>query len=105
MALTIESATIGYNRSEVQTAINNLNTKCIDETIQKMKDSEQSLFDAVDAIWAGKSAESFKKNIHTDRETISKGLQDTKDVITGQFNQILASVDDSDQNLVKERGE
>ena len=57
MALNIEGATIGFDANNVQTALNNLNTKCIGDAIRKMNDSMSELREYVDSAWVGASAE------------------------------------------------
>lgn len=104
MALNISGADIGYDQNEVQTAINNLNTVCIADTIELMTSGMADLRTAVDAVWIGQSAESFKNNMETDKTNIINGLNDSETVISAQFADIISTWDDVDQNIVTERG-
>ena len=105
MALNIENATIGFDSNNVETALNNLNTKCIQDTINKMNNSMQSLRDYVDSAWVGASADQFKKNMESDKEKISLALGDTYDVLKSEMYQIVNEMAAVDQELVKGRAE
>ncbi len=105
MALNIEGATIGFDANNVETALSNLNTKCIQDTINKMNSSMAALRDAVDAGWQGQSAETFKNNMEKDKETISKALNDTYEVLKSEMYQIVNEMAAADAELVKERAE
>ena len=104
MALTIEGATVGYDSGEVQTAINNLHTKCIADTKNLMTKEMSTLRTAVDNAWVGQSAESFKNNLQADLTTISNALDETFNVLQSELFEIVNKMDEMDQNLVKERG-
>ena len=103
MALNIENATIGFDANNVQTALNNLNTKCIQDTIVKMNNSMQSLRDYVDSAWVGVSAEQFKTNMESDKEKISQSLRDTYDILKSEMYQIINEMAAADEELVKGR--
>ena len=105
MALNIENATIGFDANNVETALNNLNTKVIQDTINKMNSSMQSLRDYVDAAWVGASAEQFKTNMELDKEKISESLTATYDVLKSQMYQIVNEMSAVDDELVKGRVE
>ena len=105
MALTIQGATIGYNANEVQTAINNLNTKVVRETINTMNRKLSDLRRVVDSAWVGQSAEQFKKNMQADVSRISKGLEDAADILQQELREIINKMDEMDQGLVQKRGE
>lgn len=105
MALNIEGASIGFDSNNVETALNNLNIKVIQDTINKMNSSMSQLRDAVDAAWIGESAEQFKKNMETDKEKISQALNDTYEVLKSEMYQIVNEMAAADQELVKARVE
>ena len=105
MALDIENATIGFDANNVETALSNLNTRCIQDTIAKMNSSMQGLRDYVDAAWVGASAEQFKTNMEKDKETISKSLNDTYEVLKSEMYQIVNEMAAADAELVKARAE
>ena len=105
MALSIENATIGFDVNNVETALSNLNTKVIQDTITKMNSSMQKLRESVDAAWVGSSAEQFKTNMESDKDKISKSLQDTYDVLKSEMYQIVNEMAAADEELVKGRAE
>lgn len=103
MALTIEGATIGFDANEIQALLNDMNTKCIEATINKMSQGMSDLRTTVDSAWVGASAEQFKKNMETDRETISKALNDSFNVLKGELNNIVNKMSEMDENLIQAR--
>lgn len=105
MALNIENATIGFDANNVETALNNLNTKVIQDTITKMTSSMSTLRDYVDSAWVGASAEQFKTNMESDKEKISQSLRDTYEVLKSEMYQIVNEMAEVDAELVKGRGE
>ena len=105
MALTIENATIGFDANNVQTALNNLNTRCIGDAISKMNDSMQSLREYVDSAWVGASAETFKNNMEADKNKVSEALRDTYDILKSEMYQIVNEMAAADEALVERRAE
>lgn len=105
MALNIENASIGFDANNVQKALGNLNTRVIQDTINKMNQSMSELRDAVDAAWVGASADQFKKNMETDKEKISDALRETYKVLESEMYQIVNEMAAVDEQLVKARVE
>lgn len=103
MALNIENATIGFDANNVETALSNLNTRVIQDTIQKMNNSMSQLREYVDSAWVGASANQFKTNMESDKSHISQALQDTYDVLKSEMYQIINEMAAADQELVKGR--
>lgn len=105
MALNIEGATIGFDANNVETALNNLNTRVIQDTINKMNSSMSTLRETVDSAWVGQSAEIFKDNMETDKEMISKGLNDAYDVLKSEMYQIVNEMTEADEGLLNRRAQ
>lgn len=105
MALNIENATIGFDANNIQEALNNLNTKCIQDTITKMNQSMDKLRTSVDSAWVGQSADIFKENMNTDKESIIKSLNETYENLRSEMYQIANQMAEADSNLVNRRGE
>lgn len=103
--LDITGATIGYDERNIQTALNNLNRDAIQAAMQKMTDAMQTLVDAVNAAWVGKSAETFKSNMYFDKDMVCKGLQDSYNVLENEMHQIVNEMSKVDAALVEERNE
>ncbi len=105
MGLNINNATIGYDVNELQQAMTRLDIEVITEATNQMNSGMKELREQVDAVWAGQSAESFKKNMDHDKEVIIAAMHQIRDgEIKGFMNQIVNNFDEIDQNLVKERG-
>lgn len=103
MALTIDNATIGYDVNGVSTALNNINTHVITETITQIKSRLQQLDTEVDNVWVGAGAEQFKKNMQADADKITKNLQDSYDQIKSEFDQIVNAMQQADEEMVLDR--
>lgn len=103
MALTIEGATVGYDVAGVQKLLVDIKTQVIEEASKKMKSSLSTLNAAVDEVWAGHSADTFKKNMKTDVNSICNALDKTYDALYSEVNQIIKAMGQVDQNLVKKR--
>lgn len=105
MALTIEGASIGFDESNVQTALNNINAKMITEASNKMDNSMSGLRDYVDSAWVGQSAETFKNNMEADKKVIQQALKDTYEALKTEIYQIMQEMADVDNALITKRGE
>ncbi len=105
MALNIEGATIGFDSNNVEEALNNLNTRCIQDAINKMNSSMGILREYVDSAWIGASADQFKKNMETDKNKIAKALDDTYAILKSEMYQIVNEMAAADRELVKGRAE
>lgn len=103
--LNIENATIGFDVNNVERGLNNLNVRCIGETIDLMKTSYMNLQAAVDAAWVGTSAEQFKKNVLSDINVISEALQETYGLLRSEMYQVVNGMVEADAELVKAREE
>lgn len=103
MALNIENATLGYDANNVDAAKRSLNENVIQDTITKMNQEVSTLRSAVDAIWVGQSAEQFKKNLEYDVDYITKCLEETREILNTELNEIVNKMDEVDQNLVQGR--
>lgn len=103
MSLTIDKATVGFDRTNVTKALQNLHTECIEDTITTMDNELATLDDAVDAGWVGQSAETFKNNMRADVKMISENLRAAYNLLESQMHQIVNNMEEVDQNLVQKR--
>lgn len=103
MALGIEGASIGFDANNVQTALNNLNTKVIEETVDKMNGSMDNLRTQVSSVWVGQSAENFKANMEADKNKIIEALHSTYQILESEMYQIVEKMAEVDHELVKVR--
>lgn len=104
MALDINNASIGYSGDGIETALNNLNTRVIQDAKNLMNSKFGKLEDAVNSAWVGESAETFKKNMRTDIETISKYLDETYETLRNEMYQMVNAMAEADKNSVQLRG-
>ncbi len=103
MALDIHGATFGVDANGIATLENNLNVKCIQETITKMNGGIAALREAVDTAWVGQSAENFKDNMETDKEAVVKALNESYEILKGELDDIASKMGEVDQELVPKR--
>lgn len=103
MALDISGATFGVDANGIQSFINELNTQCIQDTINKMNSGLSELRSAVDEAWVGKSADTFKSNMEADKDTITKALNDSFEVLKTELFDIAAKMSESDEGLITPR--
>ena len=103
MALDISGATFGVDANGIQSFINELNTKCIEETISAMDSGLNEIRTAVDTAWVGKSAETFKDNLESHKKTISDALKKSGDILKSELTDIAAKMGEIDNDLVKPR--
>lgn len=103
MAMDISKATIGYDIQGVSVALGNIRSKVINEAKNQMDTSFAKLEEAVDACWKGQSADTFKKNMSFDKESVKQGLEDSYQALNDELFTIGKAVDKIDQELVTER--
>lgn len=103
MTLSITGATIGYDRTQVQAAINSLRQEAIEATKQKMASGLNTLNSEVDAVWVGTSADRFKKNMQTDYKTICDAMDESYDTLVKEIYQVVNEMDNIDQSVLAER--
>lgn len=103
MALTIDEATYGYDINQMQAALNNINAGVVIDAVNKLNEGMDALREAVDNAWVGKSAETFKKNMETDKESVVKGLNDSYEALKSEMEQIMSVMEQTEADLIEER--
>lgn len=103
MALTITGATVGYDKANTDSAIKSLHEEAVTKTIQGLESGYAELENAVDEVWVGTSAETFKQNIKTDIETIKKALEESYDTLKKEIYEIVNKMDEIDQSVISKR--
>ena len=103
MALNIEGASIGFDINNIEAAINNLNVRCIGETIELMTSGFSEIQSTVDSVWVGASAEQFKNNIKYDIDNVAKALEETKELLKAEMYHIVNEMTAVDEVLVEAR--
>lgn len=96
--LGIESATYGYDSNNTQNLINQINIKCVSDTVTAINTGLAELRVAVDQAWVGASAEKFKEKMEQDANAVSKAIEDAgemcKSTLRSTVSQ-MAAVDES----------
>ena len=103
MALTIEGADVGYDKSGTDKLIADIKANVIEKAASEMKSNLNTLETSVDEIWVGHSADQFKQNMNTDVQNISDALNKTYEVLVSEINQIVSAMSQVDQELIKAR--
>lgn len=104
MALNIEDATFGYDIYNVERGLNEIDTYIQDDVIGKMESSMDQLNEYVDSAWQGASAEQFKANMRTDKDLVSKQINDSLQAIEDVIlTQVAHVINEADENLVSKR--
>ena len=104
MALTITNATIGYDRSGVEALKQAIRLKVVDQAIDRLETSFDSLTSSIDNMWVGHSAEIFKSNMHSDVDKIKTALSQTCTTLEAELDHIMGAMGQVDEDLVKDRG-
>ena len=98
MALTIETASIGYDANNLQSTLNSIHNNCVESTKSALKTNLDELRTAIDNCWVGASAEKFKDQMQRNVEDICKGLDLAYESLCSTFNTAqsdMQAVDDS----------
>lgn len=101
MALDISGASIGYDASGIGTALDNIHTKVIEETINQMKNSKDTFTDWLHTAWVGHSADNFENNFFVQEARIAIALQKAEAALRTQFGQIVTELAHADAELVE----
>ncbi len=99
MALSIENATFGYDANGLQQAINNLNLKCVTETISAINGGMADLRSSVDAAWKGQAAEKFKTKMEEDADEVSSAIQEAGEALTSSLKTFVSNLADVDNSI------
>ena len=101
MALDINSATVGYDAEGIAELMNQIKAEVIEQAQNKLKESEATLDEALDAIWAGKSEETFKSNMHEDVLVVCDALDKAYDTLYAEVYKAGAAMGNVDAELVQ----
>lgn len=99
MALGIEGASHGYDANNTQRLINNINVKCVGDTVAAINLGLGELRRAVDAAWVGASAEKFKQKMEKDANDVSKAIREAGDGLTNYINAVTSKMADVDNSI------
>lgn len=99
--LGIGDITQGYSKTGAEEFKSDLNHKAITETAELLRETT-ALKEAFRAGWQGQSEVMFEKNLDTAVETTATGLEELKAAMDAEFDNLASSIDDFDNNLIKE---
>lgn len=102
MALEIKDATVGYDEQGVRSLLNDIKANVIEEAENKLESSESKLIEALDDIWAGRSADTFKSNMHEDILTVRQALEGAYRALETEIYNARSAMGNVDDNLVEE---
>lgn len=103
MALTITSATNGYDVDGVNKLKDRIHAEVIDKAAEKLENNRDTLLETVDEIWHGDAAESFKKNIKSDVAAVVSAIDDSWELLYNELRSITSAMQNADDQLIKER--
>lgn len=100
MALDINGATVGYDAEGLNTLLTNIKANVIEEAKEALKNSESKLDEALDAIWQGKSEETFKSNMHEDVLKVCDALDTAYNSLNAEVSKAALAMAHVDGALV-----
>lgn len=103
MALNIEGASLGVDASGIQRYITDINTNLVEEACTQLQQGLAELRAATDAVWVGKSAETFKSNMEHDVDSIVSALMESREALVNEIKDLGAKMGEVDENLVQAR--
>lgn len=101
MALDISRASVGYDSEGVKNLMNDIKASVIEETKEKLKNSETNLDNALDEIWQGHSEETFKSNMHEDVLVVCDALDTAYATLAAEIIRAGTAMGAADQELVQ----
>lgn len=103
MALTIDKATVGFDANGLQTLMNDIQVKLVDDTVNNLKNNFQNLVTALEEIWQGQSEQIFVSNMMVDLNKIMKAITAAGEQLQTTVTNMGAELVHADQELVKPR--
>ena len=103
MAVSLDNLTIAYEGSRVSALLSKIKAEVITKASTEVKRGADDLKDSIDTFWDGESADTFKKNIDTDTQNISKALDKLYDTLEAEINTVAGRMHEVDEQLINER--
>lgn len=103
MALQFENSKIGYDKSALQSTLQNIHNDCILHAETELKNSLTDLSEEIKECWVGVSARNFMLNAISDVDKICKGLDGAYENLVGEFNTVLSGLAQVDEELIDRR--
>ena len=99
--VSIESATIGYDTVGLQAFTEKLNLIVFNGAAKKVMEGINPLNLAVDSVWAGQAANSFKAKFERDANTLCDTLNNLEEELRSQFATVAKNVDEYDSSMAE----
>lgn len=105
MALTIEGASVGFDSNGLNTLLEDIQVKLVDDTANHLIDNYEKLQESLREIWQGQSEQIFEANIGTDLQKIVSAIRSAGEHLSTTVTNMGAEVIHADEELVKPRSE
>jgi uncharacterized protein YukE len=99
----VSGADLGYSKTGIESLLQDIKANVIEKASGELGDKKKSLDNAIDIIWNGQSADTFKTNMQNDVGIIQKALTDLYAALESEVNQVGQEVGRIDEKLVEER--
>jgi uncharacterized protein YukE len=103
MALEIEGATVGYDVSGIKSLKDDIRANVVEKATTDLRTHVKDLEDAVDEIWAGNSAKTFKDNMQKDVQAVIAAMEAGLAALESEINQVAKRMQEIDDNLIKKK--
>lgn len=100
MGIAISDVTEGYSRTGAEAYKQELNSKAITETCNKLREID-SITTAFQAGWQGQAELNFETNLRNAVETTAQGIESLKSSLDGEFAAIEESWANQDNQMVE----
>lgn len=99
----VANADLGYSKSGIESLLQDIKANVIEKASTELGDKKKNLDTAIDTIWNGQSADTFKSNMQNDIGIIQQALVDLYAALESEVNQVGQEVGRIDEKLVEER--
>ena len=99
----VADADLGYSKSGIEGLLADIKANVIEKASGELGDKKKDLDTAIDTIWNGQSADTFKTNMQNDVTIIQQALVDLYAALESEVNQVGQEVGRIDEKLVEER--
>lgn len=103
MALNIEGASVGFDSNGLQTLLEDIQVKLVDDTASHLEQNFVNLQTSLRDIWQGQSEQIFEANIQADLQKIIAAIRSAGEQLSTTVTNMGAEVVHADQELVKPR--
>jgi len=99
MGLSIENATVGYDRSGLTALIEAIRVDCIETTITAINSGMEELRTSIEQVWIGHSAEKYKQKLDEDKEKVTNAINTIGEQIAADLAAAITQIDNVDNSI------